>query len=51
MHQVMECFRKVLLVGVFVFVVQGDLTQLIGGCFASLTFVILYNNVKPYGER
>jgi hypothetical protein len=44
---VLECFRKVTLVGVFIFVGPGSTVQLAVGLIICVLFIMLYHNLKP----
>eukprot|EP00966_Prymnesium_polylepis_P105863 2451342-Prymnesium_polylepis.1 len=46
--ETIECLRKMVLVGLFIFIAYGTVEQLVGGIVTSLVFTVLYNNFKPY---
>jgi len=46
--EILECLRKVLLVGVFIVFGAGSAVQLAFGLIVCVAFIILYNNMKPY---
>jgi len=46
--EILECLRKVLLVGVFIVFGAGSAVQLAFGLVVCVGFIILYNNMKPY---
>ena len=46
--ELIECLRKVLLTGLFVFYEKGSLSQLVIGLLICLSFIIAYHHCKPY---
>jgi len=46
--EVVECVRKVALVGIFVFFGRGSMVQLTSGILVCMFFIQLYHNLKPY---
>jgi hypothetical protein len=48
--ELVECLRKVLLTGLFIFYKKGSLEQLALGLLVCLFFIQAYHNVKPYAS-
>ena len=49
--ELVECLRKVLLTGLFMFYKKGSLEQLALGLLVCLFFIQAYHNVKPYARN
>ena len=48
--EVIECVRKLLLIGVLIFYEQGELEQLVLGLFIAVSSIMFYNWLKPYED-
>ncbi|KAL1523434.1 hypothetical protein AB1Y20_018374 [Prymnesium parvum] len=46
--EIVECARKMILGGAFIFIANGTTLQLGLGIVCSVLFVMVYNNLKPY---
>ena len=49
--EMVECIRKALLCGLFMFLGAGSVSQLVLGLLVCVVFLLLYNNVEPFDIR